>query len=126
MIVHDNIVVDVGNVGIGVAGWENIRIENNRVFMSGRYGPSRLWMYAYAFVPAWGTAPLCRNNSFIGNRVWAVNTIDGGGSTNHFWHDTSTCFNITDSGNTWGDTSLNSSIFNEIPQFCIDSARQTQ
>jgi hypothetical protein len=49
--VHDNTVVDVANTGIGVAGGENIRIENNRVYISGQYGPSRIGMYAYAYVP---------------------------------------------------------------------------
>ena len=120
--VHDNTVVEVANTGIGVAGGENIRIENNRVYMTGKYGPTRIGMYAYAYVPVGWVAPLCRNNSFVGNRVWAINTIDGTGQ-NNFWHDTSTCSNIVDSGNTWWDQTLNEWIFNEIPQYCVDSAK---
>lgn len=118
MHVYKNTIVNIGNVGVGVAGGTNIRVDSNRVYLDGRTSPSRLGMYAYAYIPNGGTMPTCRDHTFINNRVWGIDTIGQNGAENHFWHDTETCFNVTLTNNAFGDRSLNADIFNEIPSEC--------
>ncbi|WP_428419927.1 right-handed parallel beta-helix repeat-containing protein [Methylibium sp.] len=111
--VHDNTIVYTNGSGISVAGGSNITIENNRV---DNRGPNQDSMTSQAFVLQ-AHAPIngvtLRNNRGIANG-WAW---DGGRLLPGFYTD-NLAINVSLAGNTWGDTSLGASLFDQQYSQC--------
>jgi hypothetical protein len=106
-----NVVVDVPNVGIGIAGGSDITIEDNLIYQNRNAG-----IYVNLGIMVWGVAgPSCPGNHAVrGNRVWTLNSL---GAQNPFW-DGGNCGPIAMSGNTFGDASLGPTLFDEVPAPC--------
>ncbi|XHS80393.1 right-handed parallel beta-helix repeat-containing protein [Burkholderiaceae bacterium UC74_6] len=114
--VHDNVVVTVTNTGIGVAGGNQILVENNRVDNRGT-APSSLTYLAY-YVRALSA---CSNITIRGNRgtarLWNWNENDGALSF-AFRNGPEMCSRVTDDANQFLDTSLSPAMFDEKPAAC--------
>jgi hypothetical protein len=114
--VHDNTVVTVANSGIGVAGGNDIVVENNRVDNRGQ-GPESLTHMAY-FVRA---ISACSNISVRGNRgiarLWNWAETQGD-EVPGYRHGPQRCANVVEEGNSFGDRKLSPSIFDEVPSAC--------
>ncbi len=108
--VHNNIVVNVRNVGIGIAGGVNTIVENNRIFQDGTTVPANLGIMVSNY-----STQSCGGHVVRNNRVFTRWTQNGNGALNSYW--TNNC-SASESGNTWGDTGLSASIFNEVPAPC--------
>lgn len=67
--VHHNTSVNVGGGGAGIAGGQNITIENNRLFADGLSSPSGAGIYVKNYSPA---LP-CANNIIRNNQVFTYN-----------------------------------------------------
>lgn len=100
---HHNIIVNVRNVGIGVAGGTTCRVEDNRIFMGtdGLYTNIAMYVNNYS-------ANACTLHSFLRNRTWCFN----GSGQNNYWN-SGNCTNVTQSNNTFGDGTLTAAIFDE-------------
>lgn len=112
--VHHNTVVNVRNVGIGVAGGTSVLVENNRIFMDGRN--NALDVNIGTFI--WRTGDqnaACSNHIMRNNRAWVWSSREG--RLNHYWNGGG-CTNVVADSNSWGDTSLTAAIFNEVPTQC--------
>lgn len=107
--VHDNIVVHVRNVGIGVAGGVNVTVENNRIVMDKAVTYSNVGLYV------WNQGKgACSGHAVRNNRVWVASSK---GEQNPWWNN-GNCGAVEVSGNTFGDESLRASIFEEVPAVC--------
>jgi hypothetical protein len=114
--VHDNVVVTVANSGIGVAGGNNIRIENNRVDNRGK-DRSSLTHNAY-FVRG---ISQCNNIVLKGNRgiarLWNWGETRGD-LVQGYKRGVDICPNTDDSDNQFGDETLSPEIFDVTPAAC--------
>lgn len=111
---HHNTVVEVKNAGIGVAGGDNIDVEDNRIFLSGTADFSgstsnnHTGMYSINFaVP---TTLTCGNHNFRRNRVWAIH--NGLAGHNEFF-DSTDCSPVTTLDNVMPDATLSEAIFDD-------------
>lgn len=109
---HHNDIINVTNVGIGIAGGDGVRAESNRVFMDGPTSGNYTNVGIYASKQ--GTT-YCRNARLNDNQIY-VRKNDG--SANPRWIDLATCPGTTESGNKLQDTSLSAAIFDEVPAPC--------
>lgn len=114
--VHDNVVVTVANSGIGVAGGNNIRIENNRVDNRGKDRSSQTHN-AY-FVRGMSQ---CNNIVLKGNR--GIARLWNWGETNGdlvkgYKRGADVCPNTDDSDNQFGDETLSPEMFSAVPAPC--------
>lgn len=107
--VHHNTIVNVRNVGIGVAGGTNIDVESNRIYMDRAATYTNVGLYVWS--QGGGS---CSGHSVTGNRAW-VNSSNG--AQNPWWNG-GNCGAVELVSNVWGDTSLSSSMFNEVPSQC--------
>ncbi|WP_428418228.1 hypothetical protein [Methylibium sp.] len=113
---HDNVIVNVTNVGIGVAGSVGARVENNRIYMNGPASGNYTNIGIYVATYSQGA---CSGHRVAGNRAW-VRKNDG--SPNHYW--TSGSCGPVDTGgtanpNVWDDASLDPvAMFNAVPTQC--------
>lgn len=113
---HDNVIVNVTNVGIGVAGSVGARVENNRIYMNGPASGNYTNIGIYVATYSQGA---CSGHRVAGNRAW-VRKNDG--SPNHYW--TSGSCGPVDTGgtanpNVWDDASLDPvAMFNTAPVEC--------
>lgn len=106
--IHDNVIVNVRNVGIGVAGGVDVRVFNNRIFMAmPASGFTNQGMYVWS--QGGGT---CSGHSFKNNRVY-VEGIGGEG----FWNG-GNCGAYEFIGNVFRDRTLTASMFDEVPAQC--------
>lgn len=114
--VHDNVVVTVANSGIGVAGGNNIRIENNRVDNRGKDRASQTHN-AY-FVRG---ISQCNNIVLKGNRgiarLWNWGETRGD-LVKGYKRGADVCPNTDDSDNEFGDESLSPEMFDTVPTAC--------
>jgi len=114
--VHDNVVVTVANSGIGVAGGNNIRVENNRVDNRGKDKASQTHN-AY-FVRG---ISQCNNIVLKGNhgiaRLWNWGETRGD-LVKGYKRGADTCPNTDDSDNEFGDESLSPEMFDTVPAAC--------
>jgi hypothetical protein len=109
--VHDNIVVNVANVGIGISGGRNVSIENNRIYQDRDHG-----VYVNLGLMVWAQAgAACTGGHTVrNNRVWTVNWR---GEQNNYWN-AGNCGDVPQSGNVLADKSLTPDIFDEVPAAC--------
>lgn len=107
--VHHNTIVNVRNVGIGVAGGTNIDVESNRIYMDRAATYTNVGLYVWS--QGGGS---CSGHSVTGNRAW-VNSSNG--AQNPWWNG-GNCGAVELVSNVWGDTSLSTSMFNEVPSQC--------
>jgi hypothetical protein len=108
---HDNTVVNVVNVGIGIAGGTSISADNNRIFQSGadvQYVNVGMYVWAQAGAACPG------GHTVRNNRVWALNSS---GAQNPYW-DGGNCGTVDTTGSVFGDASLTPAIFDEVPSQC--------
>lgn len=110
---HDNVVVNVGNTGMGIAGGSHIVFERNRIFLDGRTSRSRIGLYAYNYISL-----ACSDHRVANNRVWAIDVIGQSGAQNHAWIDDAGCRRVAQAGNRFGDRSLSAAMFDEVPSAC--------
>lgn len=105
--IHHNTIVDTANVGIGVVGGYNTRIENNRI-----YGEGKNPMQGTGITVRNFSEGGCGNHAVIGNRVFAREFAWGQGQEAHYIN-FNQCGAVQESGNVLGDKTLNSDIFFE-------------
>lgn len=113
---HDNVIVNVTNVGIGVAGSVGARVENNRIYMNGPASGNYTNIGIYVATYSQGA---CSGHRVAGNRAW-VRRNDG--TPNHYWTSGS-CGSVDTGGsanpNVWDDASLDPvAMFNTVPTQC--------
>ncbi len=102
---HHNTIVNVRNVGIGVAGGVDVLVENNRIFMR---MPDAQFVNQGMYVWSQGGGT-CSGHAVKNNRV---NTSSGS-----FWNG-GNCGPVELAGNVYGDASLTAAIFDEVPSQC--------
>lgn len=102
---HHNTIVNVRNVGIGVAGGVDVLVENNRIFMR---MPDAQYVNQGMYVWSQGGGT-CSGHAVKNNRV---NTSSGS-----FWNG-GNCGPVELVGNVYGDASLTAAIFDEVPAEC--------
>lgn len=102
---HHNTIVNVRNVGIGVAGGVDVLVENNRIFMR---MPDAQYVNQGMYVWSQGGGT-CSGHAVKNNRV---NTSSGS-----FWNG-GNCGPVELAGNVYGDASLTAAIFDEVPSQC--------
>jgi hypothetical protein len=91
IVARDNVLLNPGQVGIGIPGGVNIRLENNVLYGERRKG-SNIAIYI------WNQSPsTCSGHAVVGNRAWWRNAT---GAQNHYW-DAGNCGPVTASGNVW-------------------------
>ena len=101
---HHNVITNVRNVGMAIAGGANITVENNRIYQNGSVIPVNVALYANNY-----SAGACTNAALLNNRVWTSNN-------NPLWNSGSCTLSV--SGGNLNDTSLNASMFDETPSAC--------
>jgi len=108
---HHNTLVNVANVGAGIAGGTNISIDDNRIYQHKDQAP-----YVNLGLMVWGQAgAACTGGHTVRrNRVWTLNTL---GAQNSYWN-AGNCGVVTASGNTFADSSLSPAMFDEVPAAC--------
>lgn len=108
---HHNTIVNVANVGAGIAGGANISIDDNRIYQNRDAG-----IFVNLGLMVWGQAGASCNggHSVRNNRVWSLNTS---GVQNPYWN-AGNCGSVAESGNTFADKSLTPAIFDEVPAAC--------
>lgn len=98
VIVKDNILVNPGQVGIGVAGGHHIQVLDNKIF-----GAQTTISNVGLFVWNWPGNPsgtTCYSHTVTGNEIHWTNKD---GTANHGWSGNGTCGTVTGwSNNTWG------------------------
>lgn len=109
---HHNTIVDVSNVGIGIAGGDGGRADANRIYMDGPTSGNYTNVGIYA--SRQGTRS-CANARITNNRIWVRKN---NGDPNSMWIELATCPGSTESGNTRSDASLTAAIFDEVPAQC--------
>jgi hypothetical protein len=102
--VHHNIVTNVRNVGMAIAGGSNITLENNRIYQNAAVIPINVGLYTNNY-----SANACTNAALLNNRVWTSNN-------NSMWN-SGTCA-TTIKGQNLNDASLDASIFDDMPEAC--------
>lgn len=113
---HDNILVLPSNVGIGVAGGSDHRVENNRVWAMSDTAAMPTCSGYYAFGQA---GESLRNVTVKNNRSYARCWLWGGsGEVSRGWYTDGNVANLTQTNNNFVDSSLSASIWNETPGAC--------
>lgn len=102
---HHNTIVNVRNVGIGIAGGVNCLVEDNRIYMDGIDLYTNIAMYVINY-----SSNACNTHTFRNNRSYCINS--GGGFQNNYYNSGS-CTGITQTGNVFGDNTLNAGIFGD-------------
>ncbi len=108
--VHHNTIVDVVNLGIGIAGGVDITLEKNRIYMTGPKSALGMSVRNYS-------GHECSGHAVLDNRVFTLDYMYQGGVPMHF-EDSGACGALVQSGNVWGDTSLSTAIFDDVPVEC--------
>lgn len=109
--IHDNVIVDFANVGIGIVGGHNIRVENNRI-----YGEGTNPLQGTGITDRNFSGSSCGDHTIIGNRIFAREFAWGNGQEAHYIN-FNQCSPVTESGNVLGDKSLSADMFyEEIPE----------
>jgi hypothetical protein len=108
---HHNTIVNVANVGAGIAGGANISIDDNRIYQNRDAG-----IYVNLGLMVWGQAGAsCSGGHTVrNNRVWTLNSL---GAQNSYWN-AGNCAGVTEGGNAFADASLSAAIFDEVPSEC--------
>jgi hypothetical protein len=109
--VHDNVIVNIGNVGMGIAGGSNVTFENNRIFNDGISSLSGAGMTVRNYT----TLP-CNGHLLRGNRVSSIDVAWGTGQQSPYWT-TGQC-GVTLDANRLPDSSLTAAVFDEVPAAC--------
>ena len=104
---EDNVIVDPGHVGINLAGGDHITIRNNKIYSNRDVPSDRPNTVGFA-MNHFNYSQDCHSHTVTGNRVFQKNQLLSRGF-NHVW-DTGTC-GVTQSGNVFGDSSLNYGIW---------------
>lgn len=114
--VHHNLVLRAANSGIGVAGGQHIRVEDNVVDNRGRDAASLTHM-AY-FVRAFSACSdiVLRRNRGI-SRMWNWNERDGQLHPG-YTHGPELCERVDDRDNRFGDESIAAELFDQVPEPC--------
>lgn len=107
---HHNTIVNVRNVGIGVAGGVGVRVENNRIYLN----KAVIWSNVGLYVWSQGGGA-CSGHAVKNNRVWVDSAQSGGQNP---WWNGGNCGPVDLAGNTFGDASLTAAIFDEVPAEC--------
>ena len=113
--VRNNVLMHPANVGLGIAGGQNVTMSNNIIYSRG--GPeylaaSVMAIFSYAgFTP--GNITLSNNRGVV--QMWRHG--QGGNIVDGWFHDGS-AFNLSQSGNNWIDTSLTEDVWNQTPSGC--------
>lgn len=110
--VHHNTVVNVRNVGIGVAGGKNVTVEANRIYMHRDATYTNVGLYVW--MQGNGASGSCSGHKVLSNRVWVLNS---NGTQNPWWNG-GNCGAVELDKNVFGDGSLTPAIFNEVPAQC--------
>ena len=105
LYVHHNVITNVRNVGIGIAGGQNITLETNRIFMDAAVFPINVGMFASNY-----SGNACTGHSITGDQVWMSNS--------NSLYVNSNCGPVVQSGNVFGDGSLTAAIFDQAPAAC--------
>jgi hypothetical protein len=107
--IHDNTIMNVNNAGIAISSGDHMKIRNNKIYNNGTYSSVGI------SVRNWYAG--CSDIDVSNNRVWAFDHLWG---MNSEWDylNTHECTNVTESGNTFGDTSLSPAIFGESYSPC--------
>lgn len=102
--VYENLMVDAGQVGVGISGGTNISAERNII-----YGPAKTFTNVGIFVWDWqgGSAGPCYGHTVTDN---LVRFYKPSGSSSNFWNG-SNCGSINMSGNVWPDNRLDYSLW---------------
>jgi parallel beta-helix repeat protein len=103
---HNNVVTNVRNVGMAIAGGSNNTLENNRIYQNAAVIPINVGLYTNNY-----SASACANAALLNNRVWTSNN-------NPMWNSGSCATTVR--GQNLSDTSLDASMFDEIPAACED------
>ena len=108
---HHNTLVNVANVGAGIAGGTNISIDDNRIYQHKDQAP-----YVNLGLMVWGQAgAACTGGHTVRrNRVWTLNSL---GVQNSYWN-AGNCADVQQEGNVFADSSLTPDIYDEIPSAC--------
>lgn len=101
---HNNVITNVRNVGMAIAGGANVTVESNRIYQNGSVIPINVALYTNNY-----SANACTNAALLNNRVWTSNS-------NPMWN-SGTCATTT-SGQNLNDASLDADMFDEVPQPC--------
>lgn len=113
--VRDNILVHPANVGLGIAGGQNVTMSNNIIYSRGgaQYlAASVMAVFSYSgFTP--GNIVLSNNRGAVD--MWRHD--QGGNFVDGFFSD-GTAFNFTQTGNNWMDASLTEDVWNQTPAGC--------
>ena len=109
--VVNNTLVNVANVGAGIAGGTNISIDDNRIYQHKDQAP-----YVNLGLMVWGQAgAACTGGHTVRrNRVWTLNSL---GAQNSYWN-AGNCADVQQEGNVFADRSLTPDIFDEVPAAC--------
>lgn len=111
---HHNTVITVANVGIGVAGGNNITIADNRVDQRGSSAATKTFQaYGIRGFDACTNIALLRNRGIA--RLWVWN---GQGETVPGYGTDGLCKNVQLIDNRFGDTTLSPAMFDETPAEC--------
>ena len=101
---HNNVITNVRNVGMAIAGGSNITVENNRIYQNAAVIPINVGLYTNNY-----SASSCSNAALLNNRVWTSNN-------NPMWNSGSCATTV--SGQNLNDGSLNANMFDEVPAAC--------
>lgn len=103
---HHNVAVNVKNVGIGIAGGINQKIESNRFYMNNATIYTNIAMYVINYA----TPITCNLIEFINNKSWCYN---GTSQNNFYWQNggPNDCTNVTQTGQSYGDVTMNIGMF---------------
>jgi hypothetical protein len=116
--VHDNVLTLTANTGIGIAGGQNMTVENNRIFNNGLSADTLtgrvLTMSNYA--PEIGA---CQGHRITGNHGISRAWVWGGtGDLNEGFWESGMCNGNTIQNNNWTDNSLSASDFDQSISGC--------
>lgn len=108
---HDNVIVNIGNVGMGIAGGNAVTFENNRIFNDGKTSLSGAGITVRNY-----TSLSCQGHLVRRNRVFSIDVAWSPGVQNPYW-EPGQC-GITLEGNVFPDATLTAAIFDEVPAAC--------
>lgn len=108
--IHDNVVVNVVNVGISIAGGRSIILERNQIYLN--HSKSALGMSVRNY-----SGNVCENHQVLSNRTFALDFMYQGGLPMHY-ENLGACSNVEEQGNQFGDPTLGPEIFDKVPSEC--------
>lgn len=116
VVIQNNILVDPGQYGIGIASGSNIQISSNQI-----YAHQNAWTNVGIYVWNQYKNTSCTNNEISGNRV---NYTNQKGSPNPYW-DSGNCGKVkSQKANQYRDLALNAAIWNTPFPACKTSLRR--